>query len=321
MQVHKVREGQNIFDVAIELHGTIEGVIDLLINNPLLSFDTRLKGGDELNYLGDVVINQDMIDTLHRYNVSCLNGEGNVYLKECSKPLLYRIKSQNIPTNFEIELSGEGVLCIDWGDNSEVEEVLLTKAPMLVSHYFNTIEKEREVRFYGDVQFTKYFLRNYNGQLDFRKPVVIDEVTLDRNTTGLNFLLLSKGLRKLDIANMKIDSLIPIYNADISKLSLKNISSDNRDWLNNYLIYIATHHNERRACDVYLDAVPSGLYQEPKKDSNGRYIIESGMEAIYVILHDVEWNSPKPWSFNIAGTLLTANKRDGFPYTLPLTLL
>ena len=34
MQVYKVKRNQNIFDVAVNTHGSIEGIFDLLINNP-----------------------------------------------------------------------------------------------------------------------------------------------------------------------------------------------------------------------------------------------------------------------------------------------
>ena len=69
MQVYKVKRNQNIFDVAVSTHGSIEGIFDLLINNPDLSFHSQLKEGeeiywdeefiiytkDEINKLGDVI--------------------------------------------------------------------------------------------------------------------------------------------------------------------------------------------------------------------------------------------------------------------------
>jgi len=67
------------------------------------------------------------------------------------------------------------------------------------------------------------------------------------------------------------------------------------------LIYLATHNNERRNCIIELDVMPGGVYQEPKKDSNGNYIITSGMEAIYVIIHEIAWNEAGSWVFNING--------------------
>ena len=49
MQVYKVKRNQNIFDVAVSIHGSIEGIFDLLINNPNLSFHSQLEEGEEIN--------------------------------------------------------------------------------------------------------------------------------------------------------------------------------------------------------------------------------------------------------------------------------
>ena len=48
MQVYKVQKNQNIYDVALYLFGSIEGIFELMANNPELSYDTELKEGDEL---------------------------------------------------------------------------------------------------------------------------------------------------------------------------------------------------------------------------------------------------------------------------------
>ena len=70
-----------------------------------------------------------------------------------------------------------------------------------------------------------------------------------------------------------------------------------------YLKYVANNINQRMYCTVVLDTLPSGVYREPSKDTNGNYIITSGMEAIYVITHEDAWNEAGPWVFNICGTI------------------
>mgnify|MGYP003254322819 CR=1 FL=1 len=47
---YRVITGQNIYDVALHLYGSIEGIVDLLINNPGLSLETELRTGQELTY-------------------------------------------------------------------------------------------------------------------------------------------------------------------------------------------------------------------------------------------------------------------------------
>ena len=43
MAQYKVRNGQNIYDVALTLYGSIEGIFDLLISNEWLNMETQLS--------------------------------------------------------------------------------------------------------------------------------------------------------------------------------------------------------------------------------------------------------------------------------------
>ena len=70
------------------------------------------------------------------------------------------------------------------------------------------------------------------------------------------------------------------------------------------------HNNQRRNCKVILDTQPSGTYKEPLKDSNGNYVITTGMEAIYVITHETAWNEAGSWSFDINGTIYQYENSD-----------
>ena len=42
MGSYRVVTGQNIYDVALHLYGSVEGIVDLLVNNPALSLETVL---------------------------------------------------------------------------------------------------------------------------------------------------------------------------------------------------------------------------------------------------------------------------------------
>ena len=65
---------------------------------------------------------------------------------------------------------------------------------------------------------------------------------------------------------------------------------------------------KRRNCKVILDTQPSGTYKEPLKDSNGNYVITTGMEAIYVITHETAWNEAVHGALIINGTNLSIMK-------------
>ena len=57
MAIYKVKPAQNLYDVALHLYGSIEGLFDLLITNEWLSMTTELQPGMELEYHDYFVIN------------------------------------------------------------------------------------------------------------------------------------------------------------------------------------------------------------------------------------------------------------------------
>ena len=87
MGKYRVVAGQNIYDVALYLYGSIEGVVDLLINNPDLSFATTLTAGRELVYTDDFVIRADVVAYNGLHGIVPANGERHVYPKTFTLPL------------------------------------------------------------------------------------------------------------------------------------------------------------------------------------------------------------------------------------------
>ena len=69
MGKYVVTEGQNLYDIALHLTGSIEGIVDLLICNPVLSLADTLRGGDELFYTDDFVINADVVARYRREQI------------------------------------------------------------------------------------------------------------------------------------------------------------------------------------------------------------------------------------------------------------
>ena len=70
--------------------------------------------------------------------------------------------------------------------------------------------------------------------------------------------------------------------------------------LDEYLMAIVERYGNRRNCRMTLPVSPTGTYREPDRDeTTGRYRIISGMEAIWVILHEESWNEGGAWEFII----------------------
>lgn len=303
MQIYKVTNNQNIFDVAIAIYGSIEGVFDLLVNNPDLSFDSQLKGGQELYWDEAFVVFDTIVDSLSSEKIVPANGERHVYYKETDKELACVIQINGEYDNLALLLSGDGCMVVDWGDNSDLESISLTSDMRTYNHYFDNEVDQRSVRLYGDFRIKTWDMSSVNGLVLPIRPIIVDELEMNQNKVPLDGLFLFNETYSVKMSNIEISDLSPIRDMSLSYLELKNIKYTSSDTLNDYLIYVAQHNNQRRNCTVIIDTLPSGEYQEPVKDENGNYVITSGMEAIYVITHEDAWNEAGAWVFNISGNI------------------
>ena len=51
MAIYKSREGQNIFDLSLQLYGTANRVIDIFLDNPFMqSLNDDIKSGSSIEY-------------------------------------------------------------------------------------------------------------------------------------------------------------------------------------------------------------------------------------------------------------------------------
>lgn len=306
MKTYKVKRGQNIYDVALSVYGSIEGLFDLLVNNQELSFSTELKGGEELDYDEKSVVFQSVIDTFADDRITPANGERGVYYKDIEKKPRCVILVPEGETMISLDISGDGDMVVDWGDNTGLEPITLQPTSERHDHYFDCmVSGNRSVRLYGAFNIKTWDLSMVVGKIMPLSKIVVDEVICKENNISLTGLFLFEGTYMVKLEDMNVSSLEPIRDMSLSELRLSNIRYTNPSALDDYLIYLAKHNNERRSCEVTMDTLPSGVYQEPDKDENGNYVIETGMEAIYVITHEPAWNTAGKWKFDINGTIYT----------------
>ncbi|WP_289764450.1 hypothetical protein [uncultured Duncaniella sp.] len=302
MGKYKVIAGQNIYDVAQHLYGSIEGVVDLLINNSELSFDTVLVAGSELVYSDDFIIRADVVAYNELHGITPANGERHVYPKVFTQPFTAAITLDAAAITVWCSVSGTGLLEIDWGDNSDTENVLLTEIPQILTHTFdNKVRASRTMRWFTDARFKTV---DWSGlrprSLVLLRIMPVEELTLTDATLSLEALRLLSGAYQLNLAGIATSDLTPLAESrrlmtlDLSAARLKPTVVDG------YLINLAEHYGNRRNCTVILSATPTGVYREPERDAeSGRYRIGSGMEAIWVILHEETWNEGGAWKFII----------------------
>lgn len=301
MQAYIVHKNQNIFDIAMSVHGSIEGIFDLLVNNENLSFDAIIKEGETIYYDEEFIVHQSIIDTLQKENWVPANSERPVYFKEINAILRCCIKVSEADSHIVLLMAGDGELLVDWGDNTPIETIHLQPTLQNYTHFFDNITDKRLIRLYGDFNLKTWDMSPINGLVLPTMPMIVDEFVVRANNISLDGLFLFNGTYSAVLSGIQLSNLDMIRDMDLAYLKLTNNEYTNESCIDDYLIYLATHNNERRNCIIELDVIPGGVYQEPKKDSNGNYIITSGMEAIYVIIHEVAWNEAGSWVFNING--------------------
>lgn len=302
MGKYKVIAGQNIYDVALHLYGSIEGIVDLMMCNTDLSLDTTLKVGDELIYSDDFIINADVVAYNEMHGIIPSNGEHHVYPKIFTKPLAVAFSLPTQTLSVQCSVSGVGTLEIDWGDNSDTEVVTLSDKPQLLKHIFdNKVRKRRRIRWFTDAYFKQV---DWSGlqptSVVVLRPQLIEELTIKDATLTLDSLQMVTGIYSLNLSGLTSGNLKPLVECrELMTLNLID-ARIKPTVLDEWLIAMVERYGNRRNCEVTLTAVPTGTYQEPARNADtGRYNITSGMEAIWVITHEESWNEGGKWKFII----------------------
>ena len=305
-----VTSGQNIYDVALHLHGSIEGVIDLLMNNTSLSLAETLESGDELIYTDNYVINPGIVAYNRLHNIVPANGERNVYYKappeSCNK-IAIEVLLPGTATFASLTIAGQTPVYIDWGDNSVIQEIALATAPCYHHHSFdNLISHRRKIRVYSRGDITEADFSGLNASaLYLLGHNAMERFTLTGATMNLDFIPAQEEVYYLDLTGIKTRSLLPLL--ENKKLMTLNLTDArvSREAIDEYLIGLVKKHRGRRNCEVILTTEPSGEFQEPGRDGDLNYILTSGMEAIWVIVNEPAWNEGGSWKFNINSMLYT----------------
>jgi hypothetical protein len=302
MKKYRVTAGQNLYDIALHIYGSVEGITDLLVCNPQLSLATEVKAGDELAFTDGFIIDATVAAYHKKHGIVPANGERNVYFKEASGPLSIELLTGSKETYAGLLLGGEGIVELDWGDNSEIQEVRLGNIPRPVTHSFdNSVSTGRSIRLYGDFRIREIdFSRAGICSLFLLRPVAIECINFRNSSANLDFLPLCRDLHTVDLSGGSTDSLLPLAGCkDLMSVNLSGMKLQ-APALDNYLIALAGDYRGRRSCTLILPGTPSGSYREPRRGGNAGYIITSGMEAIWVIVNEPAWNEGGGWKF-IAG--------------------
>ena len=289
MATYKVTTNQNLFDVALLLYGSIEGLFDLLISNEWLDMETDLQSGMELEYHDYFVVNDGIKSAMSDKNLIPSNRERHVYLKHPAEDLVFLCDVDAEADSASFVVSGSGKMLIDWGDNTDLETVQLTVAQQTVEHYFDNVTEKRRIKVYGDFQIIKLDTSKLGGALMLMRPMIVDEYASHANSYPLQGLFLFDDTVSVDLSGCGIDNLLPIADMSLQILDLRNVTFADISVLDDYLQYIVENYGSRRNCTVYLSSEPT----------------EKGMTAIETILGEDAWNEAGNWVFNINDKIYT----------------
>lgn len=293
MATYTVRQGQNIFDIAVHCHGSIEGVFDLLISNPKLSMDSVLKPGQVLVYHDSFAVNSGIRDMLQNQGVVPANGERHVYYKEIDQnDMIMMFAVDPDAEECLLKASGDGVILVDWGDDSDIETIRLHGRAEIFNHFFDNKTDKRRVKLYANtpVNFDSLDISEMYGQLYLMKECVVDEYTNISTDVSLAPLFLFKQTYKVDLKFCHISDLSPLISLSLQELDLRFCAFPSIEVVDDYLEGLVENYGSRRPCTVYLSVSPS----------------ERGMAAIQTIINEPSWNSTGKWTFVINDTTYKA---------------
>jgi hypothetical protein len=289
MAQHKVKPNQNIFDISLELYGSVEGLFDLLISNEWLTLNTELNPGMALEYHDYFVINEGIVKSIKENNYIPANGERHVFYKQPLYELIAVCGISNTKNASGFTISGQGVVEIDWGDNSNLQTISLTNDPQEYFHYFDNTVEVRRLKIYGDCSLMQFNTSNIGGDLFLVRPLVVDEYVNKSNGYSLKGLFLFEGTVKVDLQKMTISDLLPIADMSLQELNLLKVMFTDVSVLDDYLQYIVDNYGNRRDCTVFLDTAPTA----------------KGMQAIQTIINEPSWNESGKWKFIINDEIYT----------------
>lgn len=218
-----VRSGQNIYDVALTLHGSVEGIFDLLASNEWLTMETELSSGMELNYHDEFVINKNISLWLKEKDIIVKNGEHiyyqfdienfvkrhiqtyhveqyestnalspdeqNMYWNVLCRPRMI-INQQGQLSTIILKLKPNRHLIIDWGDYS-APQIVEGITEQEIEHCYKGLGVHI-ITLYGDFDFSYLNLKDVNGIYYPLDVIAADKFETELEIGDLNKLIITQ---------------------------------------------------------------------------------------------------------------------------------
>ena len=294
MGIYKTTYGQSLYDVALHIYGSVEGITDLLVSNENLSLDTKIQSGTELFFTDGYIINREVVAYYNTHNIRPSTGERVVYPKSptLTKTIEIYVSEKLLSGSFTI--SGSGMIEIDWGDNFDIERLELADNTKSLTHIFNNKKRRRrKITFYMQCALKSLdFSGLYPLSFYILRPIYIERFTLKNMTLSVESLPLFRGIFRLILDKVETEDLTPLIELkELMELSLIG-HVYTQPTIDAYLVGLVENYEQRRNCRVEMITEPSPI----------------GMEAINTIINEPAWNEGGLWEFVINGKSYKAEK-------------
>lgn len=223
MAQYKVRSGQNIYDVAITLYGSIEGVIDLLASNSHITMETTLKQGMILEYHEDFIVNRDINLWIQNKGIIVKNGEHTCHVIDMESIVKSHIQTEHPDTYSQLQklssderdmywntlfmprmiikqigltakllfkLKSGKHFIIDWGDCTD-PEIIEGTAAFNIEHCYKGAG-QHIITLYGDFAFENLDLTEINGMYYPLDAICVDTFISNIKAENINKLIITQ---------------------------------------------------------------------------------------------------------------------------------
>lgn len=298
--VYTVKKSQNIYDVAVQIYGSIEGLFDLLISNENLAVDSELKEGQELLFHPMFIQNSQILNKLNSDKIILANGT----IKETPVINLDNVQfiievQANEGVTETMKISGYGPIVIDWGDSVEVGELPKDIEVAFAHPYRHTCILKLFVS--SDNPIVSLDVRGISGRIylqecfNYLASYAENQDNIEEGCIGL----IGKQLKKLTLINkLDFDAMV-LERFDLSYLNLTGATFRNES-ITNYILSRQEKGSSLGGGEIYLSE--SSLSTQ-------------AIEAIYDLVND-ERNGDK-WTVFVDDTVF---KKDGFDYFMNFPL-
>lgn len=188
MEKYTARSGENIFDIALTLCGSVEGVFMLLAANPELSVNTEIRHGMEILYEPSYILNNEVKKWLDDNGVRVRNGNHVYRHIQTPDSIMESIEAHNAKILKYASQKWPGV----WdGENVDHSNILNYKSFMryIRLNYIGSGATDLEVYAYN----MAYFGTLPQPESALIRPSKDEAALMENELTQAKLLILQKG--------------------------------------------------------------------------------------------------------------------------------